>query len=86
MRRQFILGGIHTSGGISSFVLGSKLKFLKEKLKMWDTSFGHISAQKQTLLASLQELYGEDIRQLSAEKKGQRELLSTNLKKNPFGG
>uniref|UniRef100_A0A2N9G6G4 Endonuclease/exonuclease/phosphatase domain-containing protein n=1 Tax=Fagus sylvatica TaxID=28930 RepID=A0A2N9G6G4_FAGSY len=69
--------------GTSSFVFASKLKTLKADLKKWnETVFGHVNAQKQNLLAGLRELDGvADLRPLSNEEKGKRELLTTNLEK-----
>ena len=69
--------------GTPSFVFASKLKALKADLKKWnETVFGHVNAQKQNLLAGLRELDGvADLRPLSDEEKGKRELLTTNLEK-----
>uniref|UniRef100_A0A2N9IEM8 Reverse transcriptase zinc-binding domain-containing protein n=1 Tax=Fagus sylvatica TaxID=28930 RepID=A0A2N9IEM8_FAGSY len=75
--------GSYQVEGTPSFVFTSKLKALKVDLKKWnETEFGHVNAQKQNLLAGLRELdVVADLRPLSDEEKGKRELLTTNLEK-----
>jgi hypothetical protein len=58
--------------GTPSFVLANKLKALEGDLKKWnDIEFGHITLQKNQLLADLGEIDEvEDSRPLTIEEKG----------------
>ena len=48
--------------GISSYILTSKLKALKQDLKKWNLEvFCHMGNQKSTLLEELQELEGKEL-------------------------
>uniref|UniRef100_A0A2N9GEX2 Reverse transcriptase domain-containing protein n=1 Tax=Fagus sylvatica TaxID=28930 RepID=A0A2N9GEX2_FAGSY len=69
--------------GTPSYVFANKLKALKADLKIWnDTEFGHISMQKQQLMAALREIDAvTDTRPLDVEEKGRRELTAIELDK-----
>ena len=66
-----------------SYVFAYKLKALKADLKIWNaTEFGHISMQKQQLMAALREIDAmTDTRPLDVEEQGRREQTAIELDK-----
>jgi exonuclease III len=75
--------GSYQFDGNHSFVLAHKLKALKGDLKKWnEEEFGHVTLQKNLLMADLRELeVAEDSRPLSVEEKSKKELTIVGLDK-----
>ena len=75
--------GSYQFAGNHSFVLAHKLKALKGDLKKWnEEEFGHVTLQKNLLMADLWELeVAEDTRPLSTEEKSKKELTIVGLDK-----
>ncbi|KAM3251590.1 hypothetical protein P3L10_005660 [Capsicum annuum] len=73
-----------TFRGRPDFILASKLKHLKEKLKEWSrTRQGNLGLQKQSILNQLAELEGiQDHRQLTDDEAYLRAVLSVEFEEN----